>query len=146
MRICRCEGVFSNKERRGASPTESAALIDGEALARLTELTGGDLEALRMLLEGQLEQSTQLVAELRRARTGGDAKALERAAHSLKGSSGIFGALEMSRQCGRLEMLARQQQLKEAAHVLAAIEQNHAALCAALRGKLAALGAAPAEK
>ncbi len=68
---------------------------------------GGDVEFLKEIAGLFLDDCPKLLAEIRSAVTGGDARQLEYAAHTLKGSVANFGA-EAARQAAfRLESLGR---------------------------------------
>jgi HPt (histidine-containing phosphotransfer) domain-containing protein len=57
--------------------------------------------------------------EMREALAAGDAAALERAAHTLKTSCGMFGAARMAACCANLEAAAARADLKAAAALFA---------------------------
>ena len=68
--------------------TNEPALDRDLAMARV----GGDTELLKELGALFLEESPRMMAELRDALARGDVRAVERTAHSLKGSVANFGA------------------------------------------------------
>lgn len=70
-----------------AGPLE-AAFDQNVALARVE----GDTELLREIVALFSDEAPRLLSEIRESITHCDSKALERAAHSLKGSVGSFGA------------------------------------------------------
>ena len=61
-----------------------------------------------------LNESTKLFAEIRGAMTRGDAMALRRAAHTLKGSAAVFAAEPATAASLRLETIAKEDKLNEA--------------------------------
>jgi two-component system, sensor histidine kinase and response regulator len=73
------------------------------ALARVE----GDEELLRKMVGLFFAQAKKLLPEIRGAGERGDGKALERAAHKLKGSMGCFGAGCASEAAMRLEIMGR---------------------------------------
>ena len=86
---------------REDEPRLDASRIEG--LRELGRLGGTDvLRDIVTRFRGQ-----PLLAALRQAQTGCDRAALERHAHSLKGSSAALGAMRLSRLCGELEKMAR---------------------------------------
>ncbi len=112
------------------SPTE--ILFDRNlALARV----GGDLELLREIAALFLETYPESLSELHQAADRGDAKALERSAHGLKGSVANFGAYAAVEAAKTLEGLGRAQKLDDAAQAL----KNLEAALASLHPELAAL-------
>jgi CheY-like chemotaxis protein/HPt (histidine-containing phosphotransfer) domain-containing protein len=84
-------------EGRDAQP----AFDEAEALDRL----GGDRELLRQLIGIYREDSERLMGVMRDALGRWDARALRRAAHSLKGTVSLFGAAQATEAAGRVEAL-----------------------------------------
>ncbi len=109
--------------------TEQTPVIDWDAALRSVN---GDRTLLRDLAEAFLMESPQRVEEIRRALAEGDAASLRRAAHTVKGSARYFGAAEMFRHAERLEELAKNGDLAEAAPLaetlITAMQQLKAAL------------------
>jgi HPt (histidine-containing phosphotransfer) domain-containing protein len=66
---------------------------------------------IRELIDTYLEETPQLLAQLRQALAAGDAEAFRRAAHSLKSTSASFGALTLSTQARELELIAKSGEL-----------------------------------
>lgn len=71
-----------------------------------------------------LEDCPRLLAEIRTAVTGGDARSLEYAAHTLKGSVANFGAEAAGEAAFLLETLGRAGDLKPATEAYSALEQE----------------------
>ena len=78
------------------------SLIDLASFNELKDTAGADFVA--ELVDTFLEEAPGMLADLRSARTSGDADVFRRAAHSLKSNSATFGALEMSDLARRLEL------------------------------------------
>jgi HPt (histidine-containing phosphotransfer) domain-containing protein len=108
-------------------------------LAAALERVDGDLELLKELAGLFLEDCGVRMAEIRQAMAQKDASRLQRAAHTLKGSVGNFGAAEAFEAAGRLELDGRQQDWSQAAEDGAALE----AALLRLQPALAELGRAP---
>lgn len=87
---------------------EDLASLD-RALA--LERVGGDEELLREIAALFLEECPRMMADIQAAVLAGDAESLERAAHSLKGSVGNFGARRAFRAAARLEAIGRNRDL-----------------------------------
>jgi PAS domain S-box-containing protein len=122
-RVHRDAAAASRPEATPASPPRSASRLplpprsplftfeapidEGvfESVVSLAALEGGE-DTLVTLVSGFLSSSERLIAELVSAVELGDAPALELAAHSLKSSAAMFGALHLSRLCADLEALA----------------------------------------
>ena len=95
--------------------TQLAALplLDEAAIAALRDPElGGDPEFLVEVVEAFLGDSPSRLRALRAGFDRGDAEAVGRAAHSLKGSSGNFGAMRMQTLCADIERMARDGQME----------------------------------
>jgi two-component system, sensor histidine kinase and response regulator len=108
---------------------EAASWNKAEALGRI----GGDEELLRELCQIFLEESPKLLEKLRQAVTAGDADALMRAAHSLKGESSYLGAGGTSQAARQLEEMGRSNDLSRAGDTVAVLEREVAGLHASLK-------------
>src|SRR5205823_809571 len=75
----------------------------------------GDVELLRELAATFLVNSEELVAEMRTAIDSGDFDTLRRAAHTYKGSASLFELTEIASRSQKLELLAKEQNVAEAA-------------------------------
>ncbi len=75
------------------------------------EHVGGDEGLLQEIAALFLDEYPKTMAEIRVALEKGDARALERGAHSLKGSVGNFGAATAFQAALRLEMIGRSRNL-----------------------------------
>jgi two-component system, sensor histidine kinase and response regulator len=80
--------------------------------AVILDRVGGDEDLLREITGIFLEEYPSLIEEIRMAVGGGDARRLERAAHTLKGSVSNFGAQQATQAAYRLETMGRQGQLQ----------------------------------
>ena len=96
----------------------------GVALARV----GGDMVLLREIAELFVQECPQLLKEIRHAIDHGDAHALERAAHGLKGSVANFGAGRAVDAAFELEKLGRAGTLANVPESLRDLEQALATL------------------
>lgn len=89
-------------------------IIDDQAIAGLRDLSpDGDTAFLRELIEIYLQDVPSHLAEIEQAIAQQDAPQLTRAAHTIKGSSGNFGA-------GRLVEVAREMEIQGKASDFAA--------------------------
>jgi HPt (histidine-containing phosphotransfer) domain-containing protein len=112
--------------------TSSIGSLDREvALARV----GGDPELLKEIAVLFLENYQAWLGELREAAVRGNADAVERTAHGLKGSVGNFGARDAVEASLKLETLGRSRDLTGVPESLAALE----AALETLRGDLESL-------
>jgi CheY-like chemotaxis protein len=118
--------VLERRLRDGAGlqpPAAAASLLAErlEALARLGEATGEDV--LAQVAESFLQQGTKNLAVLRESLARDDGAAFAAAAHSLAGSSGVLGAVELSVGCAELEELSRRGDLASCGPRLPSIEK-----------------------
>jgi two-component system, sensor histidine kinase and response regulator len=112
--------------------TPPIASLDREvAMARV----GGDAELLKEIAVLFLENYEIWLAELREAGAKGDADAVQRTAHGLKGSVANFGAADAVAAALKLENLGRSGELAGMPESLAALE----AALKTLRGDLESL-------
>ncbi|WP_438016285.1 response regulator [Sorangium sp. So ce315] len=97
-------------ERLTSSPSSitSRPMFDR---TRALERTGGDADLLRELAEVFLEECPRWMADIDEAVTAGDARKLQRAAHSLKGGVDSFGARGAFEAAFALEKMARANEL-----------------------------------
>ena len=94
-------------------------VLDREiALARV----GGDLQLLREVATLFLENYDPWIAELREAATRGDAQALERTAHGIKGSVATFGARAAVEAAQQIEQCGRRHDFSEVLQAVSLLE------------------------
>ncbi len=116
-------------------------VIDPAVLAGLRGLQQpGTPDLLSQLVELFLDDAAPRLATLAQTLAQGDARALERQAHSLKGSSVNLGARQMARLCEQLEALGRSGELRRAPEVLAQLEAAFDRARAALRAEVSKAG------
>ncbi|MBL8486121.1 MAG: response regulator [Rhodocyclaceae bacterium] len=84
-------------------------------LAYVRELVDGDSTALKALIQTFLADADNQLRGLNAALVAGDAGALQRVAHALKGAVSIFHALPATDAAIRVELAARRGDLKRAA-------------------------------
>jgi two-component system, sensor histidine kinase and response regulator len=114
-----------------ACETAEAVLDVASATARL----GGDAEILREIMRIFLEESPRMLANIRGALRARDGRALELAAHSLKGSAANLGAARVAVLAAALETMGRESCLQTADGVWTDLEvEAHE-----LRGAIAAI-------
>jgi HPt (histidine-containing phosphotransfer) domain-containing protein len=101
-------------------------------LVAVLERVGGDEELLSEITAIFLEDYPSLIREIKAAIEAGDAKRLEVAAHTLKGSVANFGAQDAIEAALRLEQLGRNRQMLEAPEALRVLEARFSLLHPAL--------------
>ena len=110
------------------APAVPPVAVSDTLLAR----AGGSYGVLREIIELFLEDSPKLLDAIRAALANGDAQAVYRAAHTLKGSAGNFDAHETVAIAQRLEARAREGNLAASRSVFASLEVETRALLASL--------------
>ncbi|MCS6949037.1 MAG: Hpt domain-containing protein [bacterium] len=81
----------------------------------LSEMTGGDLEFEKELLQEFLKTVPSLLEQIHTAIEAGDGAALSSAAHTLKGSARAVGAHRLAEVALAVEIAAKEQRLDKAA-------------------------------
>ena len=94
-------------------PPMTTTLPDFDADESL-ELAGGDADLQKELIGVFFSEYPPLMAQIDQAIARGDAEALQRAAHTLKGAAAAVAALAATDAAGQLEMLGRSGELAEA--------------------------------
>ena len=102
-------------------------VLDPAVLESLRQLTPpGEPDVLKEVLQLFLDDVPARVERLRSAWQGGDAVAVQRAAHSLKGSAGNIGATDLLGVCRQLDDLGRAGDLSNAAPLVTALDSEFA--------------------
>jgi CheY-like chemotaxis protein/HPt (histidine-containing phosphotransfer) domain-containing protein len=111
------------------SPTVS---FDASAIDKLLELVGGNRNALAELIDSFIQDTSTLLAQVRKSIETDDAELLRRAGHTLKSSSRDFGALTLSDLGKQLEDLGKEKRTAAASELLAQAEVQFEPVRAAL--------------
>ena len=102
-------------------------VLDPAVLESLRQLTPpGEPDVLKEVLQLFLDDVPARVERLRAAWQGGDVVAVQRAAHSLKGSAGNIGATDLLGVCRQLDDLGRAGDLSTAAPLVTALDSEFA--------------------
>jgi HPt (histidine-containing phosphotransfer) domain-containing protein len=108
-----------------APAAEAEPIVDAGALDELRSYqVEGEPDVLDALIGKFLDSARRECAEVRAAVGRGDMETLRRAAHGLKGSSGMFGARRLSAISGKIEALSRQGTLGEAVPLITRLEEE----------------------
>lgn len=91
-----------------------------DALSRLDD----DRELLSAIIEIYLEDSPALLQKIRRAIMGNDPRALQRAAHNLKGLAVTLSAGDVAAAASRLEHMGSSSSLGDAAAAVSVLEEH----------------------
>jgi HPt (histidine-containing phosphotransfer) domain-containing protein len=82
------------------------------------------MDTLREVAAVFVEQAPRMLEELRAGIAAGDAATVRRAAHTIKGSAGIFGAAAVARAAATLEAQARAGELDDARRLEQELERE----------------------
>ena len=86
----------------------SKPIIDREAWQTFLGIgEGDDYEFLKEVLDSYFEEAPKLVQDIQQAVSQGDAKKLQHAAHTLKSTSTVLGAVTLTELCNELEELGK---------------------------------------
>lgn len=112
----------------------SAPILNPDAIQALRELSPeGDSEFLRELIAIYLSDTPKQMTKLEEAITRQDGDSVVRAAHTIKGSSGNFGAVGFARLAHEMEAHGKSNNLAAAAAALPEFKNSYAAVVAALK-------------
>lgn len=106
--------------------------LDRSQIDLLLSLDDGAGAALQEIVDEYLPMSEEGGVELLRALEDGDAQAVERGAHTLKGASANVGATALVDVCAAIETCARQGHLEGAAELTEQFESELSRARAAL--------------
>ncbi len=123
-------GRRPDRSAAGPAPPPPDRLLDRDAALACV---GGDPQLLQEIVVLFLADCPRLVRELHEATARGDPARLRRAAHTLKGTLGHFGAAAAAGAAQRLEAVARDGDFRDACDACAALEAALGRLEPALR-------------
>jgi CheY-like chemotaxis protein len=120
------DAVVAARQGRMVPPTARAAargpaLVDREALMSRLD---GDGRLLAEIVELFLHSSPQLLRDVKKALAARDRKALQRAAHTLKGAVGNFGARTVWAAALKLEKIGQSGNLSQGRQALSVLEKE----------------------
>jgi signal transduction histidine kinase/DNA-binding response OmpR family regulator len=116
----------------GSGTRAALSVLDAQALGQLRLLTEGEPGVLAGLIADHLSNSLALVEEMRSSLAANDSPTLERAAHSLKSSTAMFGAMRLSKLAAELEEASKHGIAPQAEEVLRHLEAEYRLVRAAL--------------
>ncbi len=108
--------------------------LDADVVASLRE--SGEPGLLSELAAMFFDDASSHLGDLREAVAAGDAPAVERTAHTLKGSSGMMGAREMAATCSDLQELGESGDLSGAPELLGRLEEEFGRVRPALEAEV----------
>lgn len=107
----------------------TSPVLDPTVIAELQQVMGGDFA---VLVQSFRRDGEQRLALLKEAHEAGDEQALQRQAHSFKGSSSNLGANQVADICLALEKAASADQPDRKGELIAALEVAFHQACTAL--------------
>ncbi len=116
------------------APREQTAADDALDWDEVLQTVQGDQVLLRVVIDTFLNECPDLLHRLREACGAGDAKAVGRAAHALKGAVGNFGESAAYRFAYELEQMGMDDNLTQMDEALAEVETQLQRLTSALAG------------
>ena len=116
-----------------ATPNVREPVDSGVLWSTALEAAQGNRETLRVLVEAAVEEIPQLMESLSRAIAAADPQALHGAAHTLKGALRYFGAQSAFEHAFQLETMGRNGALEDPESVFSLLQEEIAAIHAALR-------------
>jgi HPt (histidine-containing phosphotransfer) domain-containing protein len=112
----------------------TAPILNPDAIRALRDLSPeGDSEFLRELITIYLEDTPKQLIKLEQAIASQDAGLVVHAAHTIKGSSGNFGATAFARLAQEMEAHGKSKNLAAAASALPELKHGFAQVTAALK-------------
>ncbi len=117
------------------------SILDPDALVNLRLLSPDDGGAfMRELIEVFLQDAPTRMEEIESGFAARDAATVSRAAHTIKGSAGNFGAKRLAAVSLRMEQLAKEETLEEARALLPDLKADFAQTVTALTALLSETG------
>ena len=107
-----------------SEPTPSALRPPSWSRAEVLDRLGGDQELLEELCQIFLKESPKLMERLRQGMADGDAEALQRAAHSLKGEVSYLAAAGATQAARRLEDMGHERNLSAVSEAIRVMERE----------------------
>jgi two-component system sensor histidine kinase/response regulator len=118
------EEMIDQSGKMGEKPVDSKAKPGGLDKQVILDRVGGDGELLKEIIDLFLTDYPVLVSKIKEALQQGDPRLLEKAAHTLKGSVGNFGAQSAVQAALNLENMGRTGQMAEAPQYLVTLEED----------------------
>ncbi|MCL2305241.1 MAG: Hpt domain-containing protein [Planctomycetaceae bacterium] len=115
--------IVSKKEREGKILPDNDSNKPMDAAFLLAQV-GGSAETAALVLEEFINQVPLDVGNIENLLTAGDLAAAGKVAHSLKGSSGVFGANQLRQIAADLEMACRGNEAEKANELFAQLKSE----------------------
>ncbi|HMB93634.1 MAG TPA: response regulator, partial [Rhodothermales bacterium] len=125
------QAVLSQPVNRSSSSEVKVLSLDA-----LQQTSGGNMDFERDILTTYLKESPYLATMMQNALDAGDADQLHYAAHTLKSSSRMVGAMAFARLCETIEEHSRNKNMSKIASIMAAFNQHYTTVCTAIETRL----------
>lgn len=102
-------------------------------LERIREISDGDTEFETEIVNLFIDDQRERMQDVRAALNSGDAEALKKQAHAMKGASANIGANTLHQIASQLEKLGAEGQLEQAGHVFDQLQTESERVCECLR-------------
>jgi signal transduction histidine kinase/DNA-binding NarL/FixJ family response regulator len=106
----------------GSAPAENSQIVEALNTKDLLMRVGGNPKVLRDVARIFLEDTPKRMSAIRKAIKHQDGEALARAAHALRGSIGMLGAMEIADEARQIETMGRSGNAAGAGKTLASFE------------------------
>jgi HPt (histidine-containing phosphotransfer) domain-containing protein len=132
---CRTVGKGAAQEVRVSIEPQADGALDRAVLKQLREDLGG-AGAVHDVIATFLENTPAVLAALHEAAARTNADGIRRAAHKIKGTSAMLGAVRLSQLCAEIENIGRSGDVSDAMSRVTAIEEAYHAAEAALKAEV----------
>jgi HPt (histidine-containing phosphotransfer) domain-containing protein len=107
-------------------------IIDQAIFDELKQMSGPDF--MPELIDTFLEDAPRMLSDLQRTLEAGDSEGFRRTAHSLKSNAKTFGAQDLAESARELELIGRENRLKDASPKLEQLRTEYERVAEALKG------------
>ncbi len=118
------EGLVGKREANSEAPSAVGKGGDIVDKAQLLARVGGDMDLLGELVDLFLDTGGQMLSQVEQSVSRGNAEAIERAAHTIKGTVGNFAADRAFEAALKLETMGREGTLKDAERAFKDLERE----------------------
>jgi signal transduction histidine kinase/two-component SAPR family response regulator/HPt (histidine-containing phosphotransfer) domain-containing protein len=118
--------ILPDAKKSDAAPAENSAAEPPVDMDRMLDLTDGNHDSLRELVEMYLKQTTKQFAQISEAISGGNADALRRIAHSCAGASATLGMTQLVPLLRAMEKIGGANSVAGAAEVMQKCVEEYA--------------------
>jgi two-component system, sensor histidine kinase and response regulator len=120
--------IISETKKSDANPGDNSAAEPAVDMDRMLDLTDGNHDSLRELVEMYLKQTHKQFGQMQEAVSSGNADSLRRVAHSCAGASATLGMTHLVPKLRDLEKIAGTGSVVGTAEILAKAAQDYAAV------------------